>query len=374
MLDIALLIGNDRGLEGTDNDLRATATICRRLGSSRVRVLRSPDRDALDEGLRWLAEGLRTGRGLLHYSGHDDPALLTRAEHVLDGLAFTRDLTVLLDCCRNEGDSTRGRFSRDRVLHATEPGQLSEERRFESGWQGAFTWALARVTEQWQVVDGGLNIANATLVERAGRILEALSIPQRPVFSGPGAELAFCGDASSSTTTRPDTPRHVRQIDGTGPLGFKGYDIQDPVGNSVGLWVSAQGNNTYGYAMDHEFISLPGGIWPPHDFKLVELPGSKVPQFAQIPNWQVYPHGTFGGGVPLPNLGPGQDLFEVIENPPPPGGGPMPPPKGWFYVNGGPTMWFAETGTPVFHGPVILFRKVGTAPFGQNAWRLNPPW
>ncbi|WP_437736063.1 caspase family protein [Sorangium sp. So ce1335] len=277
-------------LEGSVNDVATFWQACIRMGMrpENLRVVTSPRADlahlpgateanlgeATEKGVRdalgWLADKVAGGRaGLLTYSGHGahtpEKGLLlcpsdVRGAGFEHAIAFTElrallndaeNLTVVLDCCHGSGAApdARGRRPRSlveaalpgrlrdddlrigaRVLAACKPGEVTQQATIDGRPQGAFTWAVATVIEQWTAKedgDGGvyLTLSYGDLVERTRRLLGALEFEGTPhIYGEPGVRrlaVLQTGSRPEKTSHTPDAGRQLGQLDG----GMNNYRI-----------------------------------------------------------------------------------------------------------------------------------------------------
>lgn len=188
--------------------------------------------ESILEGTRWLAERLgAAGKppGLFTYSGHGDwlegeglvlcpsdttgPGLrgalpFARLQAIFDAQRAAANLTVLLDTC-HAGAARAGMGRRagslsgralpallggqipslgDRMVAACKAGELAWRGKFSGVSRGAFSWAVASTLEQWSPRSVGghveLDLSYDELVDRARRLLSALSFEQTPVLHG----------------------------------------------------------------------------------------------------------------------------------------------------------------------------------------------
>ncbi len=235
-------------LTGSVNSVRTLYAMCREqwgVPAGNIRVLTSPPIDAgtLEAGddkpftgeateraivreVERLAEATGDGApGLLSFTGHGawvggkGPVLVTSASRGRDlegsvSLASLREivdrrgaregLTVMLDVCHAAQGDTRsasplalgaevaeaaqgGAYAvSDRVILAAAPGQAAYQTKLGRSEQGALSFSTSLVAGQWRKnPTGGLDVSYGDLVRRAGDVLGALSVPQKPTLVAP---------------------------------------------------------------------------------------------------------------------------------------------------------------------------------------------
>jgi hypothetical protein len=246
----------------------------------------------------WLAQALAVPSrpsGFFSYSGHggwlEGRGLVICPSDVAGpglehAIAFTTlhrifaerranaNLTVLLDCCHAGARSPRADRVRTslgglpvparlaehvpliggRVLAATGPLQSSYQAKFSGVWLGAFSWAVSAIMDQWQSRRHGggveLELSYGELVERARKLLDALSFEQTPVLRGqPGAAelpVFHAGDRTTAdwTLADPNAMRKSGQLDPNCKYQLTFEAIQNEV-LSTGTTIGAGYGTTY---------------------------------------------------------------------------------------------------------------------------------
>ncbi|WP_437289802.1 caspase family protein [Sorangium sp. So ce406] len=355
-------MGNAAGtsdLEGSVNDVATFWHACVRMGMrpENLRVVTSPRADlarlpgateanlgeATEKGVRealgWLADKVAGGRaGLMTYSGHGahtpEKGLLLCPSDV-SGPGFERaiafeelgallkdaeNLTVVLDCCHGNGAAPDARGRRPltlvgaappgrlgdddlrigaRVLAACRPGEVTQQATFGGRPQGAFTWAIGAVIEQWTAAeDGGcvyLTLSYGELVRRTRLVLDALDLEGTPQIVGePGvARLAVLqtGSRPEKTSHTPDAGREVGQLDG-GMNNHRIYTLkairsQDPTHPVVLAQVLVTGNYPpAGYKAQTEYYWVSNSV--PSDAQSIQLTavdGGSLPSGSYNLSW-----------------------------------------------------------------------------------------
>ncbi len=133
----------------------------------------------------------------------------------------------------------------DVVLVAAEAGKPAYEFSFNGVWNGAFTLALSNILDRWahQNENGffDLKITNIEVLARAEAYVRALDFDQKPTFIGRNelrSNRVLNAETSTLTTHFTDRPRAARLHElspGSGPLGYKAYNLDRFV---AGAWVN----------------------------------------------------------------------------------------------------------------------------------------
>ncbi|MFT3776017.1 MAG: caspase family protein [Minicystis sp.] len=287
-------------------------------------------RAEIEAQVAWLAKALSHAPGapdapvgLLSYSGHGDfldghLALCPSDARAVKGAGGDADLenvigfpsirallarapgaaeslTVVLDCCHAAAGADRERGARAsltgrtrtakdpvqslgaRMLMAAPAGETAYQSVFCGEAHGALTWALTVVADQWRVISergyDRLTLSHGELRDRAQRLLDAISIPQRIALVGPPGieDLTFfhrgAADAGDTMATGPDRARSRIQLDPSASYDWVRYEFlmsyeadgtrQTATGQVLSTRTASPQDKSYGpYADGREYWAL----------------------------------------------------------------------------------------------------------------------
>lgn len=196
-----------------------------------------------------------------------------------------------------------------RVLAASSVEQSAYQAKFSGVYQGAFSWAIGSVLEQWKLVQEGENvrvtISYEELRSRAEALLKSLSFPQTPQLqAAPEVEkLSFFHQGltahADETSKEPDAQPIIQQLD-PGTKDYNIYSMTYTAGSTTSTSKTLSARTTYNtgtvtFTADNEYWSMTstfnGHVNSPASGATLELDGSAGSQ-----DW---PHSGGVSGFPV---------------------------------------------------------------------------